>query len=116
LSDKIKNQNGVNVRYILPIALLFALTACSSSRGQSGDPVAGRAVARHICAECHLVAGPDPNSLQRGPAFVELAERTNISAGYLRAFLKDPHGEMPDIPLQPGDIEDLIAYILAMDD
>lgn len=96
--------------------MIIALAACSSSRGESGDPVAGRAVAKHICAECHLVAGPDPNSLQRGPAFVELAGQTNMSAAYLRAFLKDPHGEMPDIPLQKDDINDLIAYILAIDD
>lgn len=103
------------MRYILPITLLIALTACSSSRGQGGDPVAGRALARHMCAECHLIAGPDPNSLQRGPAFVDLAERENISAAYLRAFLKDPHGEMPDIPIPPDDREDLIAYILAIE-
>lgn len=109
-------SKSVSINFFAVTTLLLAFGICVPASGQNNDPVAGLAFARHVCADCHLVAGPDPDSLQRGPAFEELAQRTDLSSRYLRAFLEKPHGEMPDIPLAAEDINDLIAYILALSD
>ena len=84
------------------------------AQGQGGDPVAGRALAGHICAECHLIDGTHSRSLPRGPTFKDLAERRGNSTERIRRFLRKPHGEMPEIPLKPNEIEDLVSYILAL--
>ena len=80
----------------------------------SSDPVAGRALAQHACAECHLVAGPNAESLQRGPSFIEIANDPKVTEDQLRTFLQEPHGEMPDIPLERYEINDLVSYILGL--
>ncbi len=103
------------MRFLASIAFLALLQVNGIALGQDNDPVAGLALARHICADCHLVAGPNPKSLQRGPSFTELKNRPGISAVYLQDFLKKPHGEMPRVPLTANEINDLISYILMVD-
>ena len=116
LGSKIGSSKNLRALYPLSAALIATLIAYDPVKSQDNDPVAGLALARHVCADCHLVAGDDPKSLQRGPAFTELAGRADVSAASLRAFLEKPHGEMPDIPLTTDDINDLVAYILVIGD
>ena len=86
------------------------------AKDMGGDPVAGRALAHHICAECHLVGGPDPDSLQRGPNFTDLAADPKMTDSHLRKFLDKPHGKMPEISLNDTEIGDLISYIRGLED
>lgn len=99
-----------------PLATVaMILAGCNTAaQSQASDPVAGRGFAGHICAECHNIDGSSSEIVLRGPDFTDLAERYRKSTDRLRLFLRKPHGEMPEIPLSPDEIDDLISYLLAV--
>lgn len=65
------------------------------------------------CAACHAIPDPDPDDPE-GPArpgFERLHGRWNGAA--LSAFLQDPGGRMPKLPVSPKAAADIAAYLLA---
>jgi len=75
--------------------------ARGSARAQEfGDLQQGRALAQHVCAECHAVdvmAAHSPNP--RAPRFEAVAATSSITAVALNAFLHTFHAAMPNLVL-----------------
>lgn len=82
---------------------------------QTGDRVAGAAVAWSWCANCHDVGlGARPTATDAAPRFVAIARMPSTTELSLRAFLRTPHAAMPDYQLSRRELEDVIAYILSL--
>jgi mono/diheme cytochrome c family protein len=81
---------------------------------QAADPAEGGRLAAQWCANCHRITatGPGP-ATDAVPGFAAIAARPGASAASITAFLRNPHGAMPDPALTPRQAEDLAAFILA---
>jgi len=96
-----------------------SLKAASPPRAttEGGDVQRGFQLALKVCEECHIVADgrrrPKPPA-PGAPSFFELAKQPRVTAFYLRAFFRTPHRNMPDLILQRGERDDVIAYILSL--
>ena len=77
----------------------------------------GQAIARMVCAECHAVDARQtlsPNG--NAPAFGAVAKTSGMTAMALRTWLQTSHPTMPNIILTSDDRDNVIAYILSLND
>jgi mono/diheme cytochrome c family protein len=103
------------MRIQLIAACLLLAAAPARSQGLTGDAVAGRALALQTCATCHAVADRQAQPAMDGvPAFATLARDPAVTEPRLRAFLQNPHGQMPNLALSRREIDDVVSYILSL--
>jgi mono/diheme cytochrome c family protein len=82
-----------------------------------GDPAAGRRLAEDVCSACHVIApGHTSTTDVEAPAFPDLANTPRVTALSLRAFLQTPHERMPDLHLDRDETDNVIAYILSLEE
>jgi mono/diheme cytochrome c family protein len=82
-----------------------------------GDPAAGRRLAEDVCSACHVIApGHASTTDVEAPAFPDLANTPRVTALSLRAFLQTPHERMPDLHLDRDETDNVIAYILSLEE
>lgn len=110
MRSEICSNFGSGLRKLLIGAGLFiGLTAVPDAA--SADAQRGEIIAERWCSACHLV-GPDQVRAIDGVAtFEEIAQRHDVTAEGLRAFLVSPHPVMPDMALTRDEISDIVAYI-----
>lgn len=71
---------------------------------------------RRDCGSCHAVdadpaaKSPDP----KAPRFLDIANMSSTTELSLRVFLRSSHKNMPDIMLEPAEIDETAAYILGL--
>ncbi len=97
------------------IAMIVAATAAEAQL--LGDASKGRNYARRVCAECHAILPSDtvsPNA--NAPTFKAVANTPGMTATALTAWFRSPHPTMPNLIIDPSDKDDLIAYILSLQD
>ena len=80
-----------------------------------GDADKGLAYAQKVCSDCHNVlrtdaASPDPLA----PAFKKVADTPGMSITALTVWSRTSHPTMPNLVIEPADMEHLIAYILSL--
>ncbi len=99
----------------LVLSLAAALLAWPAS-GQvpTGDPQAGRELARTWCASCHAVELRPAQAGDAVPGFSAIAAMPSTTAMSLTAFLQTPHGRMPNFQLSRQQVDDAVAYILSL--
>ncbi len=90
------------------LSLVFAPLAAAS--GWAADPDSGRALARHVCAVCHVVAAGQPKATPDAPAFAKIARSPKFRARGA-AFVLERHPRMPNLALTLEQGEDVAAYI-----
>lgn len=78
----------------------------------------GREMAKNICSACHVVDGVG-QALYEAPPFEETVARPDITAPYLRRWLKNPIAvkpgtHMPILGLSDAEIEHYIAYLYSL--
>ena len=81
------------------------------------DPHKGLIYAQKVCAACHNVSGsnaPSPNS--KAPPFKLVANLPGASLAGLTEWSRTPHSSMPNLIVEPNDMDDVIAYILTLKD
>ena len=75
----------------------------------------GLAIAERHCARCHAIAGPGPSPVAAAPAFSGIGRSLKIDdlAEALAEGILTGHGpvEMPEIVLEPDEIDALLAYL-----
>lgn len=98
------------MRVVLAWLILPFLAVAASAQG---DPDAGRRLAEAQCASCHAVAPGAPVPRPGAPSFAAVARMPSTTALSLHAFLRTPHGRMPDIVLTPAQLDDVTAWILS---
>jgi len=99
-------------RLFLASAILVAASAgLAAEQPGTGDPQAGFAYAKEVCANCHAIsdyASPVPAATP----FDKIA--ISKSAEALFAWMHSTHPTMPNIALTQQDLNDVIAYILSL--
>ena len=100
------------------LAFLGILPVAAVAFGAAGTHVdvnSGHELARAWCRSCHAV---EPGELTGPyadvPTFTAVARLPSTTETSLRVFLTTPHGDMPDIKLNAGQIADLVDYILSL--
>jgi hypothetical protein len=82
-----------------------------------GDARKGLAYAQQVCSVCHNVLrtdAPSPNS--QAPAFKKVANTPGMSITALTVWSRTSHPTMPNLVIEPTDMDDLIAHILSLRD
>ena len=105
----------LNGWFILVIVLVQSLIGpASSAAAQTGDPGAGAAYAKQVCAKCHAVdrtgISPEPTA----PPFKDVANTPGMTETALTVWLRTSHPTMPNIIVEPTDMDNVIAYILSL--
>lgn len=79
------------------------------------DPENGRAVARALCTNCHMI-GDQPNSAVNAdvPSFVAIANIQDQSAERISNWLLNAHGPMPNAHLTRKELGDVAAYMMTL--
>jgi mono/diheme cytochrome c family protein len=90
--------------------IVAALGAFATQPAQAGDPMAGEVLAEVWCASCHSV-GPDNIASDAAPSFYTVMNVQQRSTDFLRGWLVNPHGAMPDPNLTRGEIDDIVSYM-----
>ena len=103
-----------------PSALLLGalvMSAGVTAEELLGDPTAGRQLAEDVCSACHVIASGQASTTDvNAPAFPDLANTTRVTALSLRVFLQTPHESMPDLHLDRDETDNVIAYILSLEE
>lgn len=92
-----------------------AAAASVSDEQDIGDAGKGLAYARKVCASCHNVlssAAASPN--RSAPPFKAIANTPGMSITALTVWSRTTHPTMPNLIIDPNDMDDLIAYILSL--
>lgn len=84
----------------------------SGSSAAPASATRGRMIARQACAACHAVEPGGVSAQARAPGFgtTEMQHVAGLE-GRVAALTRDGHYGMPPIPLTPGEVADLVAYI-----
>jgi mono/diheme cytochrome c family protein len=98
----------------LGAAVLVLNLGTAAAGDLPGDPSAGREIAESWCGECHDVEPGGMDVYAGVPAFQTLADTPAFTETALRAFLRSPHGDMPDVMPTRQQTDDIIAYILSL--
>jgi mono/diheme cytochrome c family protein len=96
------------------LRLSLAVTAIAISAPafaqMSGDATRGAELAESWCSSCHLVSA-EGVARDTAPPFHSIAIAPDLSDEGIRAWLIDPHGNMPLVDLSEDEMRDIIAYM-----
>lgn len=91
--------------------LLVGAVLATTEAAVAADVARGAQLAQRWCANCHVLGGKPPATIQQGPPSFHAIAQGNRTDNQLRIFLAHPHGGMPDLALSRSEITDLIGYI-----
>ena len=94
------------------LALLFASEAAAQ-----GEPARGEAFMRSHCSGCHAIGPTGASTNPRAPAFRDLHRRYPVEqlAEALAEGITTGHRDMPAFELTTEQIDDVIAYLRALE-
>lgn len=96
------------------VSLLASGLAFAGPATYRADPFKGKALAKQLCANCHIVDSQQQQGLADVPSFNEIGNKEGQTAGAIMAHIMLPKHPMPTIPLTQDELSDLAAYILSM--
>jgi mono/diheme cytochrome c family protein len=99
--------------YAMPFTGALALV-CTETGAQTPASVArGKEIAERVCAGCHAMPDGQGSKVQGTdvPSFLAIAGRPARTPENLQVFIMTPRHPMPAIPLELGEIRDVVAYI-----
>jgi len=98
---------------LLGTIMVLATATAAAAADDLSRSQAGHVYAETYCSKCHSIgAGPSP--LPQAPRFKDVAEQSGVTAMSLQAFLQSSHPTMPNIIIEPEDMQNVIAYILSL--
>ena len=96
-------------------AMILASAPLCAHAQEVGDPRAGLASAREVCASCHAVqAGETRSPNAQAPSFEAIARTSGMTGTALTVALRTSHETMPNLMLEREELENVIAYILSL--
>jgi mono/diheme cytochrome c family protein len=112
-----RRRRSCNLRATVTLAVTIALFSVCAVKGYAveRDPDPGRRLAEQLCAECHRVGLsllPSPNL--DAPPFLLLGNEPALTDAALRALLRTPHVNMPNIILDENQLDEIITYIRSL--
>jgi tetratricopeptide (TPR) repeat protein len=81
-----------------------------------GNARKGLSYAQKVCAACHNVSESNASPNNKAPPFKHVANLPGVSLAALTEWSRTPHSSMPNLIVEPNDMDDLIAYILSLKD
>jgi len=101
---------------ISSIVLVASFLASGPMQSQQiGRPEAGLSLAKQICAQCHAVEkGTVISPNNAAPRFDVIANTPGMTATALSVALHTSHRDMPNLVLDPDELNDIIFYILSL--
>lgn len=103
------------MRSVLWLMLSAVLFTPAAHAQEQGEVAAGRAYAEEVCARCHAIdAGETSSPHPKATPFQKVANRPEMSAVGLAAWLRTPHPNMPSLIVETADLNNLIAYITSL--
>jgi cytochrome c len=96
-----------------PVAAFLLVAA--TAQAQMPQVERGRALAQANCARCHAIGAAGESPLAKAPPFRTLHRRYPVEnlAEALAEGIRVAH-PMPEFRLEPGRIDDLIAYLRSL--
>jgi cytochrome c len=98
------------------VASAIVLLRSIGAQPQTPQAERGQALAQANCARCHAIGPTGESPLSKAPPFRILHRRypvENLAEGFAEG-IKVAH-PMPEFRLQPGQIDDLIAYLKSLE-
>ena len=104
------------MRRTIKLAASTALALTSSPLvAQENEVRTGLLTAERLCAECHAVRLGDLRSPRSSaPTFAAIATVPGMTSAALRVALNTSHRTMPNVMLEPGQLDAIVAYILSL--
>ena len=103
-------------RIIFGFSLLLFCGMASPAQPQTADPAAGEAYAEKVCAQCHAIHRSGLSPELTAPPFKDVAKTPGMTDTALRVWLSTSHPTMPNIVVEPQDMDNVIAYILSLEE
>ena len=104
-------------RFALLVVFIQSLVwLASSGEAQTGDPGAGAAYAKQVCAKCHAIDRTGISPELTAPPFRDVANTPGMTETALTVWLRTSHPTMPNIIVEPADMDNVIPYILSLKD
>jgi mono/diheme cytochrome c family protein len=97
-------------RAILSAVALLALAASANAQSITN----GKRVAENICSDCHLIDSTEMRG--KAPGLAAVARMPSSTELALKVFLRTPHAAMPAVMLSTDEMNDVVAYIMCLDD
>jgi mono/diheme cytochrome c family protein len=101
-------------RIIFGSSLFLFCGMASPAQTQTADPAAGEAYAEKVCAQCHAIHPSGLSPELTAPPFKDVANTPGMTDTALRVWLSTSHPTMPNIVVEPQDMDNVIAYILSL--
>ncbi|MFZ5790201.1 MAG: c-type cytochrome [Pseudomonadota bacterium] len=110
---------------VLIVSLLLGLAGVPA-HADEGLAAKGQALARQYCSGCHRVsekqAIPPPVMVEtetgsetvKAPSFWIAAHQEGRDEAYFRGYLHNPRYPMPEQPLEQGELDAIVAYLLSL--
>ena len=92
----------------------FAGLSLSAEVQHAGDPAAGAAYAKQYCAKCHAINRGETSPVPTAPPFIDVANTKGMTATALTVWLTTSHPTMPNIVIDPHDMDNVVAFILSL--
>lgn len=89
---------------------LFALFLSASAQAQNAGT--GAKLVKSECAACHAIGEETKSPEPKAPRFADVAALPSTTELSLKVFLRSSHKNMPNIMLEPDEIDAAAAYIL----
>ena len=92
--------------------VLFALMLSATAQAQNG--ATGEKLVKGECAACHAIGEEAKSPEPKAPRFADVAAMPSTTELSLKVFLRSSHKNMPNIMLEPDEIDAAAAYILGL--
>ena len=98
--------------------LLFPALPAFAGDPVAGDPAAGEDMALRLCSGCHAVMPGEASRVAQAPPFSDFAAKwplDYLSEALAEGIVTGHSGiEMPEFRFEPDEIDDLIAFLAAI--
>jgi mono/diheme cytochrome c family protein len=102
-------------------ATLFSVFGCVVAAGllamavdARGDSSPGKDLAERWCAQCHALEPHRVSPNSAAPPFPQLAAEPSVTPYSLRVLLRSPHASMPNLMLNPEQMDEITEYIISL--
>jgi mono/diheme cytochrome c family protein len=105
-----------NPNRIGALAVMLAIGSTGAGAAEFGDVKSGLAYAQKTCSQCHAVGASENESPDlMAPSFTEVANTQGITERALYVWLQSGnHEQMPNLMIEPRDLDNVIAYIMSL--
>lgn len=95
---------------VTTILCVFLLSATAQAQNAS----TGAQLVKSDCATCHAVGDEAKSPEPKAPRFADVADMPSTTELSLKVFLRSSHKNMPNILLEPDEIDAVADYILGL--